>query len=172
MIKRSTAVLALCASAFGVCAADVENYESKEHAFNIHYPAKWEKKERVSGTAAMFIAPKADGKETFRANVNVVEQDIPGDTDLKKFSEASLSVLDKLLKNYKEIERKEVTIGTTQAVRVVYTYTFEDIELKSLLVLAVNGKNGYAITCSADSAGFDAFKQPFDDIINSFTPTK
>ena len=174
MIKRSAAVLAVCACVFvfSANAADLENYESKEHAFSIHYPAKWEKKERVSGTAVMMISPKPDGKEAFRANVNVVEQDIPSDTDLKKFSSASLTVLDKLLKNFKEVERKEVTIGTTPAVRVVYTYSYDDTELKAVLVLAVQGKNGYAITCSADSVNFDTFKQSFDDVVNSFTPTK
>ncbi len=172
MIKRFAAMVALSVCALSACASEVENYESKEHGFSIQYPAKWEKKERVSGTAVTVLAPKGEGKATFRANANVIAQDIPSDTDLKKFSDASLSVMDKLLKGYKEIERKDVTIGALQAVKVSYSYTFEESELKSILVLAVKGKNGYAITCAADPTGFDTFKKEFDNIINSFTPTK
>ncbi|MEI6233045.1 MAG: PsbP-related protein [Planctomycetota bacterium] len=172
MIKQSVAALALVCCMFGAAASDVQNYSSKEHSFSFQYPAKWEKKDRISGTAVTVLAPKGDGKDAFRANANVIEQDIPADTDLKKFADASLSVMDKLLEDYKEVERKEITIGTTQAVRVTYTHTFEKIPVKSILVLAVKGKSGYAITCGAEVAVFDTFKQPFDDIINSFAPSK
>ena len=159
-----------CVCALSAGAADVETYKSNETDFTLKYSGTWEKKERTSGAAVTLLAPKGDGKEAFRANLTVIEQDIPSDTDLKKFSDGSLSVMDKLLKGYKELERKEISIGAVKAIQVVYTYAFEDFELKSVLVLAVSGKHGYAITAAAEAPAFDKYKPAFDEIVKSFEP--
>lgn len=161
-------MVCMCAVVAG--AAELETYSNKETDFTLKYPGTWEKKDRTSGAAVTLLAPKGDGKEAFRANLTVVEQDIPSDTDLKKFSDASLSVMDKLLKGYKELGRTEISLGATKAIQVIYTYSFEDFELKSVLVLTVSGKHGYAITGAAETSTFDKNKTAFDEIVKSFEP--
>ncbi len=53
---------------------------------------------------------------------------------------------------------------------ILYTYTYEDVELKSLQVLAVSGKHSYVITCAAESAKYEDSKAAFDAVVNSFKP--
>jgi len=171
--KSKILVLFIALACACASAAELSAYSNKEHKFEIKYPADWEKKENFNDTTVAFIAPRG-AKVLFRPSVNVVAQDIPADADLAKFSDGALAVLDKLLKNYTQLEKTETTLAGVKAIRVVYSYSYEEGEskiqydVKALLVLAVAGKKAYAITCTAETPSFNGQKAVFDEIVNSF----
>ncbi len=100
-MKKMILAVAL-SSCMAAMYAGAAEFTSKENAFSIQIPEKWERKEHVSGTVVTAIAPaNPDAKDAFRPNANVNAQEIPSDTDLKKFADGTLTAMSKLLKNYK-----------------------------------------------------------------------
>jgi hypothetical protein len=164
------AALCMC----GAFAADeTDTYTNRDFNFSLQVPKAWQKKERFSNTTVAFIAPKPEQKtpaktDPFLANITLIAQEIPKETTLKQFGDASLAGMDKMLVKYKELERKDVTLGAIPATRVTYTYAFDAFTLKAVVYVAVAGKHGFTVTATADEKTFDASAPVFDAAAASF----
>ena len=143
-------------------------YYKKQEGFSIRFPAEWEQKENVMGTAVMALSPAEGAGDTFRENVNVTVEALPTPMDLEKYFELSLLNLKKLLDGGQPPEVSDATLGGEKAKRVIYQTTMGQIGVKGMLYVAVKGNRGYALTCSATPDSFDAFRPTFDEIVGTF----
>ena len=160
----------LSASLAGCSSGESEpgRYYKKADGFSIRFPAEWEQKENVMGTVVIALSPAEGEADAFRENVNVVVETLPTPMDLGKYLELSMANLKKLLAVGQAPEVSEATLGGEKAKRVVYQMTMGQISVKSTLYVAVMGRRGYAITCSATPDSFDAYQEPFEKIVETF----
>jgi len=140
----------------------------KQDGFSIRFPAEWEQKENVMGTAVMALSPAEGEADTFRENVNVTVEKLQSPMDLEKYLELSMANLKKLLAAGQAPEVSDATLGGEKAKRVVYQTTMGPIGVKGALYVAVKGRRGYALTCSATPDSFDAYKARFEEIAGTF----
>jgi len=143
-------------------------YYKKQDGFSIRFPAEWEQKENVMGAAVIALSPAEGADDTFRENVNVVVEALPTPMDLERYFDPSMAILKNPLSAGQEPEVSDVALGGEAAKRVVYRMTMGQVAVKSLLYVAVKGRRGYAITCSATPDSFDAYQARFEEIAGTF----
>jgi len=143
-------------------------YYKKQEGFSIRFPAEWEQKENVMGTVVIALSPAEGEADTFQENVNVVVEALPAPMDLEKYLELGMANLKNLLSAGQEPEVSDTTLGGEKAKRVVYQTTMGQIGVKGTLYVAVKGHRGYALTCSATTDSFDAYKARFAEIAGTF----
>ena len=143
-------------------------YYKKQDGFSIRFPESWEQKENVMGTVVMALSPPEGADDAFRENVNVAVESLPTPMDLEKYLELSMANLKNLFSAGQEPEVSDAALGGGQAKRIVYQTTMGQVHVKGMLCLAVKGRRGYTVTCSATPETFDAYKEPFEKIVETF----
>jgi len=142
-------------------------YYAKADGFSIRFPADWERKENVMGTTVVAMSPEAAGDE-FRENVNVVVEPLASPMDLEAYLALGLANMTRLLAEGAEPEVADAELGASPAKRIIYETTLGQVRVKGLMVLAVKGQRGYAMTCSAMPETFETFRPTFDEIAGTF----
>ena len=142
-------------------------YYSKSDGFSLVFPPGWARKENVMGTTVMAMRPEEAGEE-FRENVNVVVERLASPMDVGEYLSLSLANLSRLLAEGAELEVADAELGGAPAKRIIYETTLGQVRVKGLLVLAVKGQRGYAMTCSATPETFETFRPTFDEIAGTF----
>ena len=147
---------------------DLERYTNEENGFAIGFPADWNIQEGVVGTTVTASSPLADGSDTFRESVSVTVLPLDAGTDLEAFFEQNYGGKANLFQDFREVERKRVTIGGADAIAVIYTYSLGGSHAIELMYAAAVGETGYTILCAAVPESFDGFSALFEAIAGSF----
>ena len=142
-------------------------YYAQADGFSIRFPADWGQKENVMGTRVVAMSLQEPG-DTFRENVNVVVEDLPSPMDVETYAALSLKNLSRLLSAGEQPDVADAELGGVAAKRVIYETVMGQLRVKGMVILAVRGRRGYAVTCSATPETFDAFRPTFDEIAGTF----
>ena len=142
-------------------------YYARADGFSIRFPADWERKGNVMGSTVMALSPQEAG-DALRGNVNVAVKRLASPMDLESYLALSLANLERLLAAGAKPEVADAELGGSPAKRVLYETPLGQVRVRGMMVLAVRGERGYAVTCSAMPETFDAFRPTFDQIVGTF----
>jgi len=148
---------------------DDNRYESKEKGFSIEFPKGWEQKEGFMGTTVVGLRPEKGDKEEFRENVNVVVEDLSKPWTLKDYVKANLTNMQKLLTDFKVVDRGTTTLNGATAEWMTYYHRMGSYKLKVVVYMLVRSNRGYVITCSSVPDKFAHWESTFQGVANSFT---
>jgi len=162
------AVIVIGLASTGCARREPGRYYNKEKGFSIRFPDQWEKKEGLMGTAVAALSPQQDPADDFRENVNVVVEDMPKALGLEEYFQANLANMGRLMTDYREVERGELTVYKNDARWLVYSHSMGLVETKVLAYILVRGSRGYVITCSAAPDQFPEYRAQFEEIGRSF----
>jgi hypothetical protein len=141
-------------------------YTSREYNCFIAAPEGWEI--RTSPNPVHLVEMRYEkGKSLVRL---VAMKDIPDSVGYKKIYEERREALEKLVKNFKEVQKNDITIQGVPGIDSYQTYSIEVIG--SLQVREVTlFKDGilYLIMCQAiEPDTYEQLKEDFEKIVNSF----
>ena len=143
-------------------------YCSREKGFSLKLPENWERKEGLMGTTIVALSPKEGPGDGFRENINVYVEDLPKAISVEEYAEITLANMRKIMTDLAEEDKGAVETGGASCYRLVYAHRMGQLDIKVLQYLAVKGRRGYAITCSAAPDSFLDYSDAFEDVVASF----
>jgi hypothetical protein len=142
-------------------------YSNKPDGFSVVFPPDWEQKENMMGSKVAAMSPLQPG-DTFRENVNVVVENLTSPMDVETYSALNLTNLSRLMPAGAQPDVADAELGGVAAKRIIYETVMGQVRIKGMMILAVQGRHGYAVACSATPETFDAFRPTFDEIVGTF----
>lgn len=140
-------------------------FTEAQKGYSIKYPETWTENQEIKGFDIFLMAPPNEvGKSV--ANLSMIVTAVPKEVDLEIFYKENMKVL---LKDTPSIKIKESGVTTINGQRAKWVRYFRDdnqAEIMHYFIVA----NGYAylITCGGSKEGFEANKEAFNEIVNSF----
>lgn len=164
--------MVLAAAAWAGCSSSAPSepgrYVSTKDKYSIVYPEGWELKEGMMGTSSIALSPQEGETDTFRENINVVVERLPTAMSLDRYHDANVTELKRILGEDAEIDVADVELGDVNARRLDYSMTMGQLRTRALAFLAVSGKRGYVITCSALPDTLDRYRGTFEEAAETF----
>ena len=74
----------------------------------------------------------------------------------------------KILTDYSEIEKGDITIAGETAKWIIYSARMGTINLRNKVYFIIHDKRAYVITCSSTPNGFSQSRNIFENIAQSF----
>ena len=148
---------------------DFKVYMNLQHGLWMKYPATWEVAEDpgTSGFMAYFLSPPESPTDTFRENVNVVVEPLPGQATLEQVVASSRELLlQQLGVTFVEYAAKD-QVGGLPAYRSIYTGALQGRALKWLQYSTIKGDRAYTLTFTAEPAKFDAYRGLVTQMVES-----
>jgi hypothetical protein len=146
---------------------DPGRYHSEAGGFSLVIPEDWEKQENVMGCALTALSPLEGQGDQFRENVNVVVEELPRKLSLDDYVGLSRQNQEKLMTDFNVEKEADAKIGEIAAKQLVYTHRMGQINAKLLQYVLVEGKKGFAVTCTATPESYDKYVEQFQTIVNS-----
>ncbi|MBS2038051.1 DcrB-related protein [bacterium] len=113
--------------------------------FVLPAPSGWKASDKLgSGVAQLYMGPDQGG---FQANINVMVQTLPGNMDLKSYTDVTLKQMEAA--KAKIVSEQDVTVSGVPAHQVVWTATMNGRNLQFLSQYAL--KDGKAILFTGTS---------------------
>jgi hypothetical protein len=154
--------------------------------YSIRYPDNWQVEEKDDSTATgnltypvAIVSPLESPQDKFRENVNLVIENIEGQTlkgasskaiTLDSYLEAGTALLKKSMKNYRTVESKKITNGRLPYHKLIYTWTYDSFNLQvEQYCWLIDGK-AYILVFTSERDKFPKFKNTGEQILKSFTP--
>jgi hypothetical protein len=139
--------------------------------YSIQYPGDWELEQSgTMGSVFAILAPLESKEDKFRENVNLVVEDLKGQSiDLDRYAELAKGQLKSTMTNFNLVESKKNTNGTREYFKVIFTWNYEKFQLKvEQYYWVVDGK-AYVLTFTSEQAKFANFSETGEKILNTFT---
>ncbi len=152
--------------------------------FSVGYPTNWElNTSGEDGTSLILFSPLTSKGETFRANINLVIQDLENydlekndinsqTITLKKVTESTLTKIKNYIKprGGKIISSDLVNVGGISLQKVIYNFVGKDgLKLKSEeYILLQNNKTSYRLTFTCQEHKFTDYQATAEKILDSF----
>ena len=139
--------------------------------FSIAYPSTWkEKSGGPNGIAISFLSPKETPLDNFKENVNIIVQDLSGQSmDLEMYAELSESGIKSLINKGKIIESTRVHAeGKAAFHKIIYTADANGFHLKFEQYYFVQAEKAFVVTLTCEEKRFDAFRKIGEKILDSF----
>lgn len=140
-------------------------------SFNIEFPESWEVRPNYQGTVVMGLSPAASGDD-FRENVSVQVFNLNGEFDSKETAkylfQQSIKYMDE---GYEIISEEQWGQGDNSgAYSIDYSYSYNDIFVRSQLFCVVHDSTAYVLIGTAKPEGFEGVSsEAFSPIANSFS---
>ena len=117
-------------------------FEGSDYAMSV--PESWETRTQYMGSDFIALRP-ADEASAFRENVNVILENLPGDTSQDEYFTASIDSI-RAMNEAGIVSQEMVKIGELDAMKIHYTLPFGDSILDNDAYILVEGKGAYIIT--------------------------
>ncbi|MCC5829386.1 MAG: DcrB-related protein [Phycisphaeraceae bacterium] len=146
---------------------DPDRFYSREHGFSIKGPEGWERLPGEMGTEIMFLSPMEDEDTEFRANLNVVVENLPKEMDLSAYLQVALDQLSKVMTDFQKLDQGEVTIADKPGKRLEYTHRMGVFRFHVDQYFVVHSNRAYVITCTAVEGTLDDYRDEFKAMLDS-----
>lgn len=145
------------------------SYENAAFGFRIHYPSHWTLEENKNGAAVIFYSPLDHDLDYFKDNVTVVVQDNPKDLTLSEYTDLAIKQMQVVFtENFVILESGPATLNGRPAHKLVFLGKGPDIELKYLIVWALDGSKAYQISYLSLSSAYEQHLRKVEKMIGSF----
>lgn len=144
----------------------MDTYTNAKMGLHINHPKSWTIEEDQGGV--YFLSPKETSADTMRENVNVLVEDISGDTvTLEQYTASALEQV-KSLTNYTLVSQGKSRLGKLPAYSIVYTATIDNHAVQFQQAWTVKGKKAYLVTLASSPTSFESYTRVFGRMIKSF----
>ncbi len=154
--------------------------------YSLRYPDNWQVEEKDDSTTTenlaypvAIISPLESPQDKFRENVNLVIENLEGQTlkgnvgkaiTLDSYIESATALLKKSMKNYRTVENKRIKNGRSAYHKLIYTWSYENFNLKVEQYCWVIDGKAYLLAFTSERDKFPKFKNTGEKILKSFTP--
>lgn len=123
-------------------------YRNPQDGISIKYPNNWEILENQHGTNVMILMPLDEMKSDFRANLNIVIEDLTDmEISLERYTELSRNQLEKLITDIQIVEPlNPCTLASHSGYELVYRGKQGIFELQWLQTWTVINEKAYVLT--------------------------
>ena len=139
--------------------------------YSLQYPVDWDFSES-GGMGAVFVilAPLESKADKFRENVNLVIEDLKGQSiDLDRYAELSKGQLKAALTNFNLIDGQKKNNRNREYFKAIFTWDDAPFRLKvEQYYWVVDGK-AYVLTFTSEQDKFADFSETGEKILNTFT---
>jgi len=142
-------------------------YDNPNLGFTLEYPSDWLKEESLS-----FISPRLSVSDEAPESISVTTEPKLSNLTLEEYSDSSITMLESQFPNFTLIESSNSTLSGYPASQIVYTYTFEDVDLKNLQIWTIADDMVYVLTYGGTTKEFDNSLPVIQDMIDSFEITE
>ncbi len=140
------AIAILACAAGGRAEEKTVVYKNKENGFAMRFPATWEIKEGVDGTAVQARGPaQGKGKDQFRPLVSVSVEAVPPQTTLSEYVSRGIDKARKSMPDFQVYHLGRQTIAHTNAKWWNISYRADRVTVKGFLTMLVKGGKAYTI---------------------------
>lgn len=146
----------------------MQTYTNAEYAFSIAYPTAWKASEGQSGSIVAFLTPLTGASDTFRENLNVVEENVPAGTTLAQYTAGGLGYLRRQMKAFTLISSVTSTLGDRPGQRIEYTAAPSGVSLRFLQVFGIVGTKSFVVTFTAQPSTFASYLPKVDQMLSTF----
>ncbi len=146
---------------------EANRFKAPAKGFSVVLPETWERQENAHGTVVLALSPQADASDTFRENINVVVEDLPGEYSVADYYLANQDQLRKVMTDFVEVQLGETIIQGQSAKRLVFTHRMGQLNLKVLQYYFSKGKRGFVVTCTAAPESYAQFEAEFERSVHS-----
>ncbi len=137
--------------------------------FSIDAPDGWTKTDTTSmGYSTLMMMSEVEGpKDIFRENINVVSEKT-GTMSFESYMSLTDQNFNKMLTNYKEYERKDITVDGVPAKSIDYSHSMGVYNLDVNAVLFIKDGTAYVITSSTEKGKLGKWRKEIDATVASF----
>jgi hypothetical protein len=137
--------------------------------FSIDTPEGWTKTDTTSmGYRTLILMSEREGpSDMFRENINVVTEKV-GDMSFDDYMAATDKNSVAMLNNYKENERRDMTVDGVPAKSIDYSHSMSGYNIAVNAVLLIKNGTAYVITSSTEKGKMDKWRGIFDKAVASF----
>jgi serine/threonine-protein kinase len=135
---------------------------------SIAFPDAWQVKKQTMGMALLGLAAREGESDQFTENVNVVTEQIPEDMGLDEYTRRSLKHARKILTDFEQLDRQHKQIGSREVVFVEFKHRMGQISIHASQTYVVGEGRAYVITCSAEPAQYEKYRDRFEKVVGSF----
>ena len=142
-------------------------YDNPNLGFTLEYPADWTKEESLS-----FTSPMLSSSDEAPESISVTTEVLFSNITLEEYSDSAISILEDQFANFTLIESSNSTLSGYPAHQIVYTYTFNGVDLKNFQIWTMADNIAYAITYGGITREFDDSLPVIKNMIDSFELTE
>jgi hypothetical protein len=143
-------------------------YTDSTNKFTMNYPKEWTQK--ASGNIVAFLSPKADAKDQFQENVNLMLQDISAQpVTLDQYTELTKKQITDAMGAGAIVSQGSKVINGHKAIQLIYNFSYQGHALKVEQYWFIKGKTVFLFSYTAEPGQFTKYQQTALAIINSFT---
>jgi serine/threonine-protein kinase len=166
-MKLKITTLFFLATMVASCQTKLEKY-SKDN-YTISYPKNWKMNTSGQMGSEFIIFSEIEKNETFRENVNLLTQDLKGQSfTLKSFAEMSKNQIKNTVPNSTIIESKIVDSASQPYYILVWKGKIGPNELQLKQQIYIKEEKAYIISFTALPESYARFAETADKIFNSF----
>lgn len=139
--------------------------------YSIQFPGSWELDDSGRlGMTFQFLSPQRSPEDAFRENVNLVIQDLKGQSikTLDQYTQYSLTQIKTMMKDSEILSEKRMNRNRQEYHRVLFKaeqeamlFTFEQYYL-------IQGKKAYVLTLTCETDSFETYSAIGERFLNSF----
>jgi serine/threonine-protein kinase len=142
-------------------------YDNSNLGFTLEYPSDWIKEESLS-----FVSPRLSVSDEAPESIAVTTEPNISNLTLQEYSDSSLSILESQFPNFTLIESSNSTLSGYPSYQILYTYTFEDVDLKNLQIWTIADDMVYVLTYGGTTKEFDNSFPVIQNMVDSFEITE
>jgi len=141
-----------------------ERYENERYRFSIVSPPGFEIiKDYQPAIPVVFLSAPEDGNDNFRENINVAIEPFNGNSE--DYFNSNVELMGANMNEFKYIESSKVIMNGQNAIRLVYSFNYENIQTMKNVVYLLSLKGwGYAVTCSMLVETFERYEKKLSSI--------
>ena len=143
-------------------------YYNPARAYSIIPPAGWEQQPGRGATDVMFACPVGQHSENFRENISVGTETLSKAMSLDDYMQSGPDKEFRRLEGFRYVSVTDVDLGNVKAKRAVFTCSFHDASLQTVVYVAVKGDRGYILACASTPENFSMFERTFDECAWTF----
>ncbi|MDE3256044.1 MAG: hypothetical protein KGN97_08720 [Bacteroidota bacterium] len=164
-----TASTASSRKAANTTTAPWETYSADHYA--VEYPSTWElNQSRLMGTNFILFSPLENENDTFRENVNLLIQDLPGQTyDLDKIIALTEKQVKDMINNADLELSKRIETKKGPYHKLIYSGDQGKYQLKFEQYVWIIQQKAYILTLTCERNKFAAYQTDGEKILNSFS---
>ncbi len=145
-------------------------YYSDESGFSIIFPEEWEITEGDGETTPIVeaVSPWEGDSDRFSEYVSVDIDDLSVKMDLEDYFVEVRQANSEDYPNYEEHDIGETEINNQDAMWTRFDVGSPEGVMSALGFVMIKGKRGYLISCVAEDARYDSYRETFENIVHSF----
>jgi len=145
-------------------------YQSHSLGFAVEIPDEWELGEAADSDIMVVLSPVEGEEDLFRENMNIIVTKLDVNVSLRELYNLNVANAKQMLNNFQIVEVELMEINGVQAIKLIYTFQYEQTLMKNIVYLLLHKGTMYTMTFSSLDHRFNEFRPLFETIARSFQP--